>query len=86
MRRKPRHVRADLGQDRRRGGRLDARQRLRQRDLLVIGAEAVRDLLLQGGDRLLQEVNVRQDVREQRRVVRLHAASQRLAQLRQLGA
>jgi len=35
---------------------------------------------------LLQEVDVRQDVREQRRVVRLHAAGERLAQLRQLGA
>src|SRR5207245_7269289 len=81
---KHRHVRADLGEDRLSRSALDPGDRHPALNLWGERAELLLDVGANGGDRLLEVVEVREDLAEQERMVGAEAARERLAQRRGL--
>ena len=84
--REPTHIGTDLGEDGSSGDGLDARNGLQQRQHFLEWSQAALDFRLDLGDRLIQCVDVRQDLPDQHQVVRLDTTLQRLAQFRKLGS
>jgi hypothetical protein len=80
-RRKARHVRADLRQDDFRGAPIDTGDGVEQPDLSRERGEAALDLLREPVDGVLEVLDVREQLADEKRVVLAEAALERLAQL-----
>jgi hypothetical protein len=77
-------VRSELGQHHLGGQPPDARDRLQQLKLRLERAQPLLDLRRQRSDRLVEVVDVGEQVRDEQRVVAREAALERLPQRRQL--
>jgi hypothetical protein len=84
--RKARHIDANLRQDSRGCGRLQARNGLHQLHRLFKRVQALLNLLFNVSDGLIEKVNMRQDALEKKAMMRLHASFQSQTQIRELGA
>src|SRR5262249_31947746 len=73
------HVHANLGQDRRGGNRSDPRDGLQQGEGFLERRETALDLNLHLSDCLLEEIDVREDLVDQDKVMRLQPSGESLA-------